>query len=103
MQIAHLAVPAVQRQDLRFVSAGGREGRRPAEHLRPVRAQPFDVLRMLVRVRERMVQLRIGEAARVMRPSEREEGGIAAGEFVQRRTVQIAFCTLPPFRQRVQT
>jgi hypothetical protein len=61
------------------------------------------VLRMLVAVREGVVQLRVGEAARVMRPGKGEEGGVAAGEVVERRPAQMAFCTLPPFRQRVQT
>ena len=63
------------------------------------------MLRMLISVRERMVQLGIGEAAGVVCAREREEGFVAAGELVERRTVraQIAFCTLPPFRQRVQT
>jgi hypothetical protein len=86
-----------------LVAAGLRERRRTAQHLRPVRSQPLDVLRMLVAVRERVVQLRIRQTARVMRVSEREEGGVAAGELVERRPVQTAFCTLPPFRQRVQT
>jgi hypothetical protein len=61
------------------------------------------MLWMLVCVRERVVQLGVGEAARVVRPCEREEGGVAAGELVERRPAQMAFCTLPPFRQRVQT
>jgi hypothetical protein len=86
-----------------LVAARLGERLRAAEHLRPVRAQPFDVLRVLVLVRERVVQLRVFEAARMMRLREREEGGVAAGELVERRPAQMAFCTLPPFRQRVQT
>jgi hypothetical protein len=58
---------------------------------------------MLIRVRKRVVQLRIREAALVMGAGQREEGGFSAGEFVERRPAQTAFCTLPPFRQRVQT
>jgi hypothetical protein len=50
-----------------------------------------------------MVQVRVGEAPRVMRPREGEEGGLTAGELVERRPAQMAFCTLPPLRQRVQT
>ena len=61
------------------------------------------MLRVLVGMRERVIQLGIGQAARMMRLREREEGGVAAGELVERRPAQIAFCTLPPFRQRVQT
>ncbi len=61
------------------------------------------MLRVLVRVRERMVQLGVREAARVVRLRKREERGVAAGELEEARPAQIAFCTLPPFRQRVQT
>ena len=61
------------------------------------------MLWVLVGVRERVIQLRIGQAARMVRLREREEGGVAAGELVETRPAQIAFCTLPPFRQRVQT
>jgi hypothetical protein len=61
------------------------------------------VLWVLVGMRERVVQLGVGKAACVMRAGEREEGGVAAGELVERRPAQTAFCTLPPFRQRVQT
>ena len=59
---------------------------------------------MLVRVRERVVQLGIGEAACVVRLREGEKGRVAAGELVEGRpAAQMAFCTLPPFKQRVQT
>ena len=87
-----------------LVAAPLGEGLRAAEHFGPVRAEPLDVLRMLVSVRERVVQLRIGETARVVRLCQGEKGGVAAGELVERRpAAQTAFCTLPPFRQRVQT
>ena len=43
------------------------------------------------------------KAALVVRRRERQEGGVAAGMLVERRAGQMAFCTLPPFRQRVQT
>src|SRR5919201_3779122 len=39
---------------------------------------------MLIGVRERMVQLGIGEAAGVVCAREREEGFVAAGELVER-------------------
>jgi hypothetical protein len=63
------------------------------------------VLRMLVRVGERMIEVRIGQAACVMSLRQGEKRSLAAGELEQRRAtgVQMAFCTLPPFRQRVQT
>ncbi len=61
------------------------------------------MLRVLVAVRERMVQLGVRQAARVMGAGERKKGGVAAGELVEGRPAQTAFCTLPPFRQRVQT
>jgi hypothetical protein len=60
---------------------------------------------MLVRVGERMTQLRVGEAPGVMSPCKGEKRLFASGELEERRPVvaQTAFCTLPPFRQRVQT
>jgi hypothetical protein len=58
---------------------------------------------MLVGVRERMIEIRIRQATRVVSARERQKCGLAAGELEERRPVQIAFCTLPPFRQRVQT
>jgi hypothetical protein len=61
------------------------------------------MLRVLVGVRERVVELRIREAACVVSARQRQEGGFAARELEEGRPVQIAFCTLPPFRQRVQT
>jgi hypothetical protein len=61
------------------------------------------VLGMLIGMGERMVQVGVGQAALVVRPRQGEKGGVTAGELVQRRPAQIAFCTLPPFRQRVQT
>ena len=61
------------------------------------------MLRVQVAVGERMIQLGIGQAARMVRVRKREEGGVAAGELVEGRPAQTAFCTLPPFRQRVQT
>jgi len=61
------------------------------------------VLGVLIRMGKRMVELGVGQAAFVMCSRQREKGGLAAGEFEQRRAAQIAFCTLPPLRQRVQT
>jgi hypothetical protein len=63
------------------------------------------MLGMLIGVGKRMVQLRIGQAPGVMGFREREKGCLAPGEIEQARptAAQTAFCTLPPFRQRVQT
>jgi hypothetical protein len=46
---------------------------RPAEDLGQVGGEPFDVLRMLVRVRKRMVKLRVRQAPRMQRGGEGEE------------------------------
>jgi hypothetical protein len=71
-------------QHLGMIAALGGEPRRAAEDLGPVGGQPLDVLRMLVRVRERMVQLGIGQASGVMGPRQLEQRGVTAGELVQR-------------------
>ncbi len=44
------------------------------------------MLRVLVVVRERMVELRVGQAARVVGAGEGEERGLAAGELEQAGT-----------------
>jgi hypothetical protein len=49
-EIAHVAVPGMQRQDTGLVTAAFREGRRPAHHLGPVGSETFDVLGMLISV-----------------------------------------------------
>ena len=43
------------------------------------------MLRMLVGVRERMIELGIGKTPRMMVSREREQSGLAAGELEQRR------------------
>ena len=68
-----------------LVAAGLRVRRRPAQHLAPVRGQALDVLRVLVVVGERMVELRIRETARVMGLREREQRSLPTGELEQRR------------------
>ena len=79
-------LPACMRRTPRLVAAGLRVAGRPAQHLRPVGRQPLDVLGVLAGMRERVVELRVGEAARVVRGGEGEEGRLAAGELEQRRT-----------------
>ena len=63
------------------------------------------MLGMLIGVGKRMVQLRVGQAPGVVRFRQREKGRLAPGELEQAGPTgaQTAFCTLPPFRQRVQT
>ena len=56
---------------------------RASEDLSPVSGKPFDVL-WIDAVRERVVQLRVLQAALVMCSCQREEGGFAAGELEYR-------------------
>jgi AcrR family transcriptional regulator len=67
-QVAHVAIPGMHADEERLVAApaSGVVGR-PAHHLRPVGRQALDVLRVLARVGERVVELRIGQAPRVVR------------------------------------
>jgi hypothetical protein len=61
----------------------------PAERLRPVRGEPRDVLRVLAGMGERVVQLGVGEAPRVMRRCEGEERGLTPGEGEERRAHRV--------------
>ena len=61
-------------------SGAGRPGPRPSR--RPSRSTCCGCCR---RRAERVVELGVGEAARVVRRGEREEGGLTAGELEQRR------------------
>jgi hypothetical protein len=59
---------------------------RAAQHLGPVGGEAFGVLRMLSGMGERVVELGVGQASRVHRGGQGEEGGVAAGELVQGRS-----------------
>ena len=76
-------LPACSRRTAEWSPHGLREAGRAAEHLRPVQGEALDVLRVLARVGERVVQLGVGEAARVVGGGEREERGLATGELVE--------------------
>ncbi len=56
-KITHIPVARVHSQDGGLVATRLRIGGRPAHDLRPVGGQPLDVLRVLVGMRERMVEL----------------------------------------------
>ena len=85
-EVAHVAVARVQQHQAGLVAAAlGRVLRRAAHHLGQVGGQPLDVLRVLIRVRERVVQLRVGQAAFMQRGGERQERALPARELVQRR------------------
>jgi hypothetical protein len=86
-EVAHVPVARVQQHQGALVAAVlPRVPRRPAHRLGQVGRQPLDVQRVLARVRERVVQLRVGQTARVQRGGERHEGPFPARELVQRRS-----------------
>ena len=68
-QVGHVAVARVHAAAGRTGRPSRRSTRRAAHDLGPVGREPLDVLRVLVRVRERVVQLGVGQAARVVRAS----------------------------------
>lgn len=84
-EVTHVAVAGMRPENARLVTARLRVRRRSAQHLGPVRGETLDVLGMLVVVGERMIELGIRQAARVMGSRESEEGFFPAGELVQRR------------------
>jgi hypothetical protein len=83
-EVTHVAVAGMHPENARLVTARLRVGRRPAQHLGPVRGETLDVLGMLVVVGERMIELWIRQTARVMSSRESEEGFFPAGELEQR-------------------
>jgi hypothetical protein len=86
-EVAHVAVARVQQHQGALVAAVlPRVPGRPAHRLGQVGGEPLDVLRVLARVRERVVQLRVGQAARVQRGGEGDERLLPARELVQRRS-----------------
>jgi len=86
-EVAHVAVARVQQDQGALVAAVlPRVPGRAAHRLGQVGGQPLDVQRVLPRVRERVVQLRVGQAARVQRGGEGGEGPLAARELIQRRS-----------------
>jgi hypothetical protein len=86
-EVAHVPVPRVQQHQGALVAAVlPRVPGRPAHRLGQVGGEPLDVQRILARVRERVVQLRVGQAARVQRGGEGLESLLPARELIQRRS-----------------
>jgi AcrR family transcriptional regulator len=86
-EVAHVTVARVQYHQAGLVAAPlGGVPRRSAHHLGQVGGEPLDVLRILARMRERVVQLRVGQAAFMQRGGKRQERARAARELVQRRS-----------------
>jgi hypothetical protein len=67
VELAHVAASGVQRDEVRLVATSSGVGRRTADHLGPVRRQSLDVLRVLARMGERVIELRVGQTAAVVR------------------------------------
>jgi AcrR family transcriptional regulator len=86
-EVAHVAVTRVHQHQAGLVATAlGGVPRRPAHYLGQVGGEPLDVLRMLARMRERVVQLRVGQAAFMQRGCERRERLLPARELVKRRS-----------------
>ena len=84
-EIAHVAVTGMHPEDAGLVSTGLRVRRGSAHHLSPISSQTFDVLGMLIIVRKRMIELRIGEAPCMMGPRQSKKCSLPAGELKQGR------------------
>jgi hypothetical protein len=72
---ARVSVARMHAQNARLVAARLRVAGRPAHHFRRVGRQPLDMLRILVRMRERVVELGILEASPMVRCGEGKEAG----------------------------
>lgn len=80
-QIAHVSVACVHVLQPALVAARLRVPRRPAHDLGPVSGQPLNVLRVLAGMGERVVQLGILQAPRMVRGGQGQESGLASGEL----------------------
>ena len=85
-QIAHVSVACVHVQQPTLVATRLRVPRRSAHDLGPVGGQPLNVLWVLAGMGERVVQLGVPQAPRVVCSGQGEEGGLASGELEQRGT-----------------
>jgi hypothetical protein len=83
-EVGYVTVARVQFEEGRLLTARPGIRRRAAGHLRPVSRQPLDVVRVLARMRERVVELGVGRAALVMCPGEAQERGVTPGVLMQR-------------------
>lgn len=82
-EVCHVAVARVQLQHRRLVATRLRVPGRSTHDLCPVGGQPLDVLGMLSRMGERMVQFGVVQAPGVVCPCQGEKGRLATGEFEQ--------------------
>jgi AcrR family transcriptional regulator len=85
-QVAHVAIAGVhvhQERLVRAILAAVRRG--PAHDLRPVGGEPLHVQRVLVRVREGVIEFRVRQAPRVVRGGKFQERLLATGELIQGR------------------
>jgi len=83
-EVAHISVSCVHCEQARLITTEGRIRGWAAKDLGPIGGEPFDVLGVLVRMGEGMVELKIRETAGVMRPSQAQEGTtVASCEIVQ--------------------
>jgi len=78
-------------QHERVVTATVGVPRRTAHDLGPVNGKSFDVVGVLTRVGERMVQLRVCETSGMMRGSQRHERGLTSVKVVQAGTHTTVF------------
>jgi hypothetical protein len=83
-EVAHVPVPRVHPEQAGLVAELLRVARRATHDLGPVGGQSRDVLGVQVAVGEGVVELRVGEAAGMMRRGQGLEGRLAAGEREQR-------------------
>jgi hypothetical protein len=85
-QIGHVPHAGVQVHHGGLVAALSRVRRWAAHDLRPVGGEPLDVLGVLTWMGERVVQLGVRQAPRMVRGGQREEGRFPACELIQRRS-----------------
>jgi exopolyphosphatase/pppGpp-phosphohydrolase len=85
-KITHITVPGMHLQHRRLIATLPRVTRRSTQHLTPISRKALDMLRMLPRMRERMIQLRIRNTPSMMGRSQSQKRRLTPSELKQRGT-----------------
>jgi hypothetical protein len=85
-KITHITVPGMHMQHRQLIATLLRVTGRSTQHLTPISRKALNMLRMLPRMRERMIQLRIRDTPSMMSRSQGKKRRLTPSELKQRGT-----------------